>query len=426
MVLPLQHPLAAMVQVEGKTEEEAIAILDLAIRYLLSTLPPSAIDSLRQLSAKGEPSSQQFDEQYYAHYYAHYHSSVSSSPFNSLTSAIYTLPPPVNTTPPIERLPPELLHDIFALSGNFDLPIASRYLRTALSAPSLKRRLALPLLASNNAEQQGGLLRRRFFTLGLFDSLARSLTPASACTHSGQGSTALCSASFQLHPYFTTEPNRTLPSGLAAPHFRFAPNTRLPRRLLHNNDATFSNLEMLRRLFAGGIDPLQVTHELTHSGPLKLAARQGLQEAVAAGNAEGLTMFIHTLGIRPCFSTVLHVVIEQECRAVDVVYLVLRAYFGWMETEPPRDYSFGTWLARRRCRDRAARRREREREARGEQGTGWEALWIGDWVWDLVMRPQRPYGEYMLARMADRGGWEPEEVEGGDGYWVFDGIGVQV
>ncbi|KAI9684172.1 MAG: hypothetical protein M1829_003442 [Trizodia sp. TS-e1964] len=72
----------------------------------------------------------------------------------------------------LESVPVEVLHHIFLLSKNCNLPLASSRLRSALSDESLPKRMVISVLESGDIAAQRALFERRFFDLAIYDDAA--------------------------------------------------------------------------------------------------------------------------------------------------------------------------------------------------------------------------------------------------------------
>ncbi|KAI9679604.1 MAG: hypothetical protein M1829_001566 [Trizodia sp. TS-e1964] len=307
--------------------------------------------------------------------------------------------PTMEPSSQLEKLPLEITEDIFILSKNFNLPFVSKTLLFQLSQPQLPHRIASIILSSDDANLQNDLLRRRFLSLELFNSVTRSIIPP--CTHEEPEA---CPLNFNPGYY----PDEDVP------HYVFADGIQLCERLLNKLHVDLSQplpdpvtgkfwkINLMRRMLAGGL-----VIPNTASQSIIRATRRGLHEAVRARNRDAVRFFtidpieLDVAVVVPHIETMRLAVIRQNCADFEIVYNLFRAYNVGAAAAID-DEQIRRWVDETVAEDMAAIRSGPAHYVRPVQ-VQWRDLWVASWVNTLAVGGRQTFKEFMEIRSGENG-----------------------
>ncbi|KAI9682530.1 MAG: hypothetical protein M1829_000323 [Trizodia sp. TS-e1964] len=334
----------------------------------------------------------------------------------------------------LDRLPQEVLEEIFVASTNFDLPLVSRHLRAQLSSPFLKKRVAVSMLLSNDAAIQSDLLGRRFFDLALFDAATREITPP--CTHSlsdrcphgfeyswlvrvaefDEGwshfdSDNTSNASVRQSEYYALYPD--------VPHFKFAPDIMISPRLLCNFQTActsvassppgrFWKIEVARRMVAGKIRFFSEGPPFLNivSDEAMAAAQRGFYEAIRASNLDALMLLSCRLRphwqpfVRVDWQAFRYAVVDMDC-ADKAIVRFLGFFRPYLHNNSSAVSEVKEWVEQRQLRDCRLRLMGPGYQQDGLEGE-WADLWTGEWLHAIARRWRfPPFDEFVSDRVKE-------------------------
>ncbi|KAI9651974.1 MAG: hypothetical protein M1829_001997 [Trizodia sp. TS-e1964] len=292
----------------------------------------------------------------------------------------------------IERVPVEVLEEIFLSSYNSNLALASKHLLAALSSPSLPLRMTVAIFRSRSPAAQTDLLRRRFFTLVVCDEASKLIEPSllvqchRTWPHECYSKTVNLEAGVQLSQRlvygFGPDEYQAKAYGNPPVHPKFY---RMPYP--HTDKYAVWKLRLISRLFIKC--PYQKT-SLSLSAvndTLLPHAQQGLHELTVAGNLHAAALFMGLrfctnddcnceanytsndhLWVRPLEQSFVHAIVKPRWLYLDLVWNLGNAMLGLEKQFHP---TLEAWCRQQQKRDTEARQWER---------CTWEGMWVGAWL----------------------------------------------